>query len=75
MPVTAAATGVCVARLLSDDSYNDGGSAKIFVNGVLVLGGYGTTDGRFPVLAGQQITFSGETPGVGILQGTTLYLL
>jgi hypothetical protein len=60
---------------LSGDSYNDGNHARIFVNGVFVLGGHGTTDGRFPVLAGQQITFGGEVPGVGITKGTTLYLL
>jgi hypothetical protein len=61
--------------MLSYDDYNDGASARIFVNGVPVLGGHGTTDGRFLVVAGQVITFSGDTPGVGIGQGTTLYLI
>jgi hypothetical protein len=75
MPVTAAATGICVARMLSGDDYNDGAYARIFVNGVQVLGGHGTTNGSFPVVAGQVITFSGDTPGVVILQGTTLYLI
>jgi hypothetical protein len=75
MPVTAAATGICVARMLSGDDYNDGSYAKIFVNGVQVLDGHGTTNGSFPVVAGQQITFGGDTPGVVVLQGTTLYLI
>jgi hypothetical protein len=75
MPVTAAASGICVARLLSGDSYNDGNFAKIFVNGVQVLGGNGTTNGSFPVISGQVITFTGDVGGVSILQGTTLYLI
>jgi hypothetical protein len=75
MPVTAAASGICVARMLSYDDYNDGAYARIFVNGVLVLNGNGTINGSFPVVAGQVITFSGDTPGVGIEQGTTLYLI
>jgi hypothetical protein len=75
MPVTAAATGICVARLLSNDDYGDGQYAKIVVNGAVVLGGNGTTNGSFPVVAGQQILFYGDTPGVQILQGTTLYLI
>ena len=75
MPVTAAASGICVARLLSEDSYNDGNYAKIFVNGVLVLNGNGTTGGSFPVISGQVITFTGDVGGVSILQGTTLYLI
>jgi len=75
MPVTAAASGICVARLLSNDVNGNGNFAKIFVNGVLVLSGSGTTNGRFPVVAGQVIAFSGDNPDVNIEQGTTLYLI
>jgi hypothetical protein len=76
IPVTAAATGICVARLLSTDTNNDGQRAFIRINGAIVFAGNDTdTDGSFPVVAGQQITFSTDSGGVRILQGTTLYLI
>jgi hypothetical protein len=73
--VTAAATGICVVRLLSGDNYNDGQYANLYINGRGVGGGFGTTNFSFPIVAGQQITFGGDTGGVRILQGTTLYLI